>query len=1445
MQKTQQKLGLCLLGMLLLTAVTLMAANQSTTYNGKEIRANRIVVVNNSIFNQVPAKSNQTTRLESTRQAFQSRTIRQIPGQGISEWEIKGDMQKALNALNAIDGISAFPNFVFKREDIQRKPMLETTVIPNDPYLSYQWALNNDGSFASGAVAGADISAFDAWGVTTGGTYIVGGVTSDIIVALFDDGIDINHEDLANNIWVNPGEDLNKNGVIDASEVNNVDDDNNGFVDDFYGWSVIYDDNSYLNWGSYHGTHVAGIIGAEGNNGIGIAGVNHHIKMLSVMIWDEWGDTDAITLMYGYYYLSTLLKSGVKILAVNQSWGGGRDLNDRDDQRFIDVMTKYAREHDSLGMIWACSAGNDNLNTDKLNYYTYPRLIQSPNIIVVGSTDYCEQKSDFSNYGLATVDIGAPGTDIASCLPYDDYAFMSGTSMATPHVTGVIALAKSVFPGDDAHALIARMMATADHPTAYNDLWNTEGRLNAYAAVDPAATLSSLPVSANPAHIQKNFTDDYGVNTVGFVNATGSAITVSNIALSGAQASYFNFDSPTNLNVAAGGAFGVPVKFVSNEAVASPYNATLTITTTGGNVAIPLVGIEQNYAEMLIDPIISDLGITHFGDTLTSAFTITNTGKEFLDYHLFQVLLSDNVESNLDVAKINNFKPVAHPTTKPAINKKKTINEQFELIEPDVAALNRPKITLDFTQPSKENSETILWSDNLNDSAATMTNWTLLSYGSGEGADENWHLIDISDTDTKDFAFLAGDFDNGYKNNTIAVAVSPLFDFAPQNGKAPAYLSFDYAALLENGWDFFYVNVIVNGERWGTILETDWNLTANGNMYRATADLSELVGLDNVEFWFILNTDDSWVDGFGALFDNVEISTTDVPCYADNYHGSISPAGQVTINSTIRTGMLDLGEYYLANVIESNALVNWFGINLIHFNSVIGHLSIDPTESELGSFYRNQTALSDYNLINDGQVDIEFESNWFIQNNYLNNNDERDILIFRGAENEVNRIVKSDARKEGVRVKPYERIKKVAEQYANINKLAKSTTKSNQLVKSALTSKIFRPETAGSAGPLLAENFDASLEMPAGWLVEDWTFGLGDVWHIEHIADINSNVLYFGNPDDWQYYANSETYAYSPVIDVSAVPDSENIFLEFDYACYVEENYDYFDLYVGIVVSEDPSDIRWMWAGSTEWYDFINDGELHSISFNLSSITSWLTYNKLIFCFGAWSDGSVSDGGILVDNVLLDTKFRDVYISPLFGTIKTGETLPAESHINMKYIKPGDYVMGSEFSYYLTEELRDVDFGWDFGQSTQWSTFTVLNHKPVAVDDTLNVLAGDTVNAMVIITDAMDNDYDEDLDELFIWNVTDPLYGSFKQTSLIEEDSHEYDSPKYFSYVAPLNYDGYDVFQYQISDGFDIDNGTVTIRIANKPHFVTGTQQEYTFLEDTTLVLNTMRCWRS
>lgn len=753
-----------------------------------------------------------------------------------------------------------------------------------------------------------------------------------------------------------------------------------------------------------------------------------------------------------------------------------------------------------------------------------------------------------------------------------------------------------------------------------------------------------------------------------------------------------------------------------------------------------------------------------------------------------------------------------------------------------MASIERSNITLDLNQTLEDASgEVVAWVDSLNDSTATLANWTLAAYGSGDGAAENWHLVNVSGTETKDFVFLAGDFTSGYQNGTLAVAASPLFDFTPtSDGKVPLYLSFDYAAMLESGFDYFYINVIVDGDRWGTILQTEYNLNNDGSTYHAVADISELIGQDNVEFWFILNCDDSYVQGFGAFFDNVAITLGDAPYLANNYGGTISPAGQATVNTTIRSGMLDIGEYYLVNVVESNALYNYYDYNLIYFNSVLGHLTADPAESYLGSFYRDQVTTSGFNLVNDGIVDVDFQTYWYIQSDggYLKSNNQPTLFS-----NAQKKSAKSVTKQDGVKIKPSERIRKVAEHYAATSKkMAKSAAQPSQLVKANLTSKIFRPNATIANGTFLAENFEASLDIPTGWTLEDWTFGLGDIWHIENLASLSSNVLYFGDPVEEQYYANSETYVYTPIIEVGSLTDTENLFLEFDYACYVEEGYDYFDLYIATINGD--SEPSWWWVASTDGRDLLNDGWLHSISFNLSEMFYGMTsFDKIVVCFGAWSDQSVGDGGILVDNVSLNAKVQDIYVTPLTGTIHTGESLPITQQIDMSYLYPGDFVMVTEFWY--DYYVNSFDW-WDEGYAEQWSYFSVLNHQPVVVNDTLNVISGDVVGANYIMSAALENDYDEDNDYLYFWEATDPLYGAMKWTGLETEQPMK-DAIESYSYVAPLDFDGYDVIKYSIYDGYESANGTIVIRVAAEARFVAGTQQQYTFLEDSSLTISTMR----
>jgi len=231
--------------------------------------------------------------------------------------------------------------------------------------------------------------------------------------------------------------------------------------------------------------------------------------------------------------------------------------------------------------------------------------------------------------------------------------------------------------------------------------------------------------------------------------------------------------------------------------------------------------------------------------------------------------------------------------------------------------------------------------------------------------------------------------------------------------------------------------------------------------------------------------------------------------------------------------------------------------------------------------------------------------------------------------------------------------------------------------------------------------------------------------------------------------------------------------------------------------------------------------------------------SKIIICFGAWTDESVSDGFILVDNVLIESKteFKDTYISPLWGTLQPDASQKFTQHININNFYPGEYVMETDLWYEFFAE--DYDW-WGYDRAQQFTTYTVLNHKPVVVDDTLNVLAGDTYNCQTLINAALENDYDADGDELYVWNISDPLYGEIKFTRLPKEGD-PYDYPYYYDYVAPLNFDGYDVIQYSVSDEIEETIGKIVFRVAAEPRFVKGTQQEYTFLEDSSLTVNTLR----
>lgn len=335
----------------------------------------------------------------------------------------------------------------------EKNYILEIQKIPDDTYYGELWGLNNTGQKDhSGYIGkiGADISAQNAWDITTG--------SENVIVAVIDSGVDITHPDLVNNIWTNPNEIPN----------NGIDDDNNGFIDDVNGWN-FFDDNNDISDKDGHGTHVAGIIGAVGNNGLGVTGVAWNIKIMPVRLgaknWTSYMEVQAV---------NYATKMGAAV--INCSYGG---------QGFSEIE-KTAYENSTAVII--CAAGNETNDNDIKP--SYPCNYKCPNIVSVAATNNRDQLAEFSNYGKNSVHLAAPGDEIYSTYPQKlvhkgnlPYRYMSGTSMAAPYVSGVAALIKAVNSSLNNVQIKDILLNSVDPLNSLKGKVSTGGRLNANQAV--------------------------------------------------------------------------------------------------------------------------------------------------------------------------------------------------------------------------------------------------------------------------------------------------------------------------------------------------------------------------------------------------------------------------------------------------------------------------------------------------------------------------------------------------------------------------------------------------------------------------------------------------------------------------------------------------------------------------------------------------------------------------------------------------------------------------------------------------------------------------------------------------------------------------------------------------------------------------------------------------
>jgi subtilisin family serine protease len=432
---------------------------------------------------------------------------------GVSNLELV-ELPEGLSVKDAVVQYMSDPNVEYAEPNYVRHVAAVKPIIPNDTYFRDQWALRNTGSYAGGT-RGADIEAAKAWTVSVG--------NPNVVVAVLDTGIDFTHADLAGNIWRNLGETSCNDGI---------DNDGNGFIDDCIGWDFTtcdqfadnndtcvapktrsddpMDDNG-------HGTHVAGIIGAVGNNGNGTSGVMWTVQLMPIKVLNEFGQGQDSDIIAGIDYAILERSRGVYIVAINASFGGSS---------FSQAVLEAIQRANDTGILFVAAAGNginnDGLasNNDLIPFY--PASYNLPNIISVAATDQDDRRVPFSNFGLNSVHVAAPGVYIWSTVPtwwseffgFGILEFMEGTSMAAPHVSGLAGLLFGYYNGFqntafDHSQVRQTILNYVDRKPTLEGWIQTGGRINAYRSISSLLAPTILKVkSASSSAIRLKWRDN-------------------------------------------------------------------------------------------------------------------------------------------------------------------------------------------------------------------------------------------------------------------------------------------------------------------------------------------------------------------------------------------------------------------------------------------------------------------------------------------------------------------------------------------------------------------------------------------------------------------------------------------------------------------------------------------------------------------------------------------------------------------------------------------------------------------------------------------------------------------------------------------------------------------------------------------------------------------------
>lgn len=427
---------------------------------------------------QVIVRFDKPTSLETAKQTLDSKvfTVDRVLVRKLDIFLVKIN---SMTVSQALDELKSHPAVRYAQADHYLK---QRQTFPDDPEFNTLWNLHNTSN-------DADVDGPEAWDVTTGGTDPGG---NDIVVAVVDGGGLISHSDFSGNLWINPNE----------TSGNGIDDDENGYVDDIYGWDAYSEDGSIPVSG--HGTHVAGIVGARGNNGSMVVGVNWQVKLMFVAA--STSQTSIALIGYGYVldqktlWYETSGARGANVVATNSSFGvDGADCEDGDYPLWNDIYDSMGE----VGILSAAATANANWNIDVVG--DVPTGCASPFIIAVTNTTNQDVRNSGAAYGLETIDLGAPGTDVNSTYSNGSTTELTGTSMASPHVAGAVALMHAaasqdfydyytLYPDSGALAIKQMILDNVDPLDNLDGITVSGGRLNLFNAVTEISTF----VGPNP-----------------------------------------------------------------------------------------------------------------------------------------------------------------------------------------------------------------------------------------------------------------------------------------------------------------------------------------------------------------------------------------------------------------------------------------------------------------------------------------------------------------------------------------------------------------------------------------------------------------------------------------------------------------------------------------------------------------------------------------------------------------------------------------------------------------------------------------------------------------------------------------------------------------------------------------------------------------------------------